>query len=42
MSTAAYVCLLLLGITLNIAGAVAVAIFKRKGLIPCEADPYRF
>ncbi len=41
MSTAAYVCLFLLGMTLNIAGAVAVAIFKRKGLIPCEVDPYK-
>ncbi len=38
MSTAASVCLFLLAITLNIAGAVTVAIFKRKGLIPCEVD----
>lgn len=38
MSTAASVCLFLLAITFNIAGAFAVAIFKRKGLIPCEVD----
>lgn len=41
MSTAASVCIFLLAMTLNIAGAIAVAIFKRKGLIPCEADPYK-